>query len=96
LANKSREGDRPVGLPLLVLIVSYILFRICAEAVRGTALAALERSIASTHLRDVIDDDNVLVGVLVRLVDNRLYGGSIVLSGHVDGGVCVVVVVVVR
>jgi hypothetical protein len=80
LTDESREGNRLVSLPLLVLFVSVVLLSKEIESmVRRRDGQRIE---GEAYLGNVINGDDVLVGMLIRLVDDGLDGGSIVLTWH--------------
>ena len=78
LTDESREGDRLVSLPLLVLFVSVVL----ATEESGCTRGGHGQRKGGAYLGNVINGDNVLVGMLVRLVDDGLDGSGIVLAWH--------------
>jgi hypothetical protein len=80
LTDESREGNRLVSLPLLVLFVSVVLISKEIESmVRRRDGGRIE---GEAYLGNVINGDDVLVGMLIRLVDDGLDGGGIVLAWH--------------
>jgi hypothetical protein len=82
LTDESREGNRLVSLPLLVLIVSVVLAIQESERMDEMRREDGQRIEGGTHLGNVINGDNVLVGMLIRLVDDGLDRSGIVLAWH--------------